>query len=75
MPTAYIVLCMRTSDSLNFFLGLRLLGGGGKIVSGGGGELKHFGEQMELFPWCRVFFIGIAIFPVGHFSVAAGSVF
>ena len=24
-------------------------------------------EQMELFPWCRVFFMGIAIFPGGLF--------
>ena len=39
--------------------------GGGEIVSGGGG--KYFGEQMELFPWCRVFFTGIAIFPGGLF--------
>ena len=39
--------------------------GGGQIVSGGG--VKYFGEQIELFPWCRVFFMGIAIFPGGLF--------
>ena len=33
----------------------------------GGGGVKYFGEQMELFPWCRVFFMGIAIFPGGLF--------
>ena len=38
--------------------------GGGNCFWGGG---KYFGEQMELFPWCRVFFVGIAIFPGGLF--------
>ena len=47
---------------------VRMSGDGFQWVSyTGGGELKHFGEQMELFPWCRVFHVGL-------FSVA-GSVF
>ena len=41
-------------------------GGGGELFLGGGGG-KYFGEQMELFPWCRVFFVGIAIFPGDFF--------
>ena len=33
---------------------VEIIGGGVKLFLGGG-ELKHFGEHMELFPWCRVF--------------------
>ena len=36
-------------------------------IIGGGGGVKYFGEQMELFSWCRVFFMGIAIFPGDFF--------
>ena len=41
--------------AVEFSREVEIIGEGGQIVSGGGGgELKHFGEQMELFPWCRV---------------------
>ena len=51
--------------AVEFSWEVEIIGGGGQIVSGGGG--KYFGEQIELFPWCRAFFMGIAIFPGGLF--------
>ena len=52
--------------AVEFSREVEIIGGGGANCFWGGG-VKYFGEQMELFPWCRVFFVGIAIFPGGLF--------
>ena len=52
--------------AVEFSWEVEIIGGGGQIVSGGGG-LKYFGEQMELFPWCRVFLWELQFFLWGFF--------